>query len=182
MENKTLLKTDRNGTTYWRITESCPRCGGRGDYILGSLNYGVCFQCGGNGIHEYIYKEYTPEYTVKLEAARRKRQEKRDAEKRTLEAERAEEIEAQRQRIIESRYEENGCGKNGIGYVLSGDTYPIKEEIKKNGGRWIYGSWICPVEVTGKGVKSKRIDLNGKVGSGSAYWLNGFELWEVLAD
>ena len=79
-EIRKLIKTDRNGTKYWQIVDTCPRCGGRGDYILGTLNYGTCFQCGGNGRHEYIWKEYTPEHEAKLEAAREKRRANRLAD------------------------------------------------------------------------------------------------------
>ena len=77
--SKVLIKVDRNGTKYWDVTEDCPRCGGRGDYIRG-INYGTCFLCGGNGKRQYTFKEYTPEHEAKLEAARIKRQEKRLAE------------------------------------------------------------------------------------------------------
>jgi hypothetical protein len=87
--SKVLIKVDRNGTKYWDVTDVCPRCGGRGDYILGGLNYGVCFDCGGNGKKQYTVKEYTPEHEAKLEAARIKRQEKRLAK---WDADHAEEI------------------------------------------------------------------------------------------
>lgn len=73
---KTLIKTDRNGTRYYDVTDVCPRCGGRGDYIR-HYNYGVCFLCGGSGVKHYTVKEYTPEHEAKLEAQRVKRAEKR---------------------------------------------------------------------------------------------------------
>lgn len=171
--NKTLIRTDRNGTKYWQIEETCPRCGGRGDYIMGGLNYGTCFLCGGNGLHEYKSKEYTPEHEAKLIAAKQKKQAKQMEERKKYEDE-------HRQEIIESRYQQNGCGKNGVGYVLTGNTYPVKDEIKKNGGRWVFGVWICPVEIKGDGVKAKQIDLNGHVGSGSEIWLNGFDIFEAI--
>lgn len=168
-EGKVLIRTDRNGTKYWEVTESCPRCGGRCDYILGNTNYGVCFKCGGTGFHQYTWKEYTPEHEAKLEAARQKRNES----KKQFKADHAQEI-------IERTYAEYGCGKDGIGYVLTGNTYKAKEEIKKNGGKWIFGVWICPVEIKGKGIESHEINLNGNVGCGSEVWLNGFDLYEVI--
>lgn len=177
---KTLIRTDRNGTKYWNIIDVCPRCGGRGDYILGTLNYGVCFGCGGSGKHQYTYKEYTPEHEAKLEAQRKAKAEKRLAERAKYEAEHAEEIEAKNRAILERRYADFGCGKNGIGYALTGKTYPIKDAIKKNGGRWIYGVWICPVAIEGKGVLAKEINLNGHLGSGSQTWLDDFDLYEAI--
>lgn len=160
-EVRTLIRTDRNGTKYWRVVDTCPRCGGRGDYILGVYNYGVCFLCGGNGKKEYTFKEYTPEHEAKLEAARAKRQAKRMEDKAAYEAEHAEEIEEARRKAIEFRYAEFGCGKDGIGYVLTGNTYPVKDEIKRNGGRWVYGRWVCPVEIKGKGITARQVNLNG---------------------
>ena len=167
------IKTDRNGTRYFDVKDICPRCGGRGDYILGTINYGVCFLCGGTGAKHYTVKEYTPEHEAKLEAQRKARAQKRAEEAARYAEEHADEI-------IESRYAEFGCGADGIGFVLSGNTYPVKNEIRRNGGKWIYGRWICPVEVKGAGITAKRIDLNGRIGSGSEVWLNGFTLWDTI--
>lgn len=176
---KRLIKTDRNGTKYWDVTETCPRCGGRGDYIRG-INYGTCFLCGGSCKRNYTFKEYTPEYEAKLEARRQAKATKKAKEAAQYAEEHAEEIEAQNRRIIEERYAEWGCGKDGIGYVLQGNTYPIKEQIKANGGKWIFGVWVCHVEVNGKGVTAHSINLNGHVGCGSEVWLNGFDVYEAI--
>lgn len=172
-EGRVLIRTDRNGTKYWEVTEACPRCGGRGDYILGTTNYGVCFQCGGNGWHQYTWKEYTPEHEAKLEAKRKVKAEKRFEEQ-------AKYTEDHSAEIIERRYADYGCGKNGIGYVLTGKTYSVRDQIKKNGGRWIYGVWVCPVEINGNGINTKKINLMGHVGSGSEVWLDGFDLYEAI--
>lgn len=180
MESKKLVRVDRNGTKYWDITEACPRCGGRGDYILGGLNYGVCFACGGSGKHEYTWKEYTPEHEAKLEARRQAKAAKLAEEKAKYEEEHADEIEEERRRIIKERYAENGCGADGIGYVLTGKTFPAKDQIKQNGGKWIYGVWVCPVEIKGAGISAKQINLSGHVGSGSEIWLNGFDFFEAV--
>ena len=177
---RNLIRIDRNGTKYWNVVESCPRCGGRGDYILGNLNYGVCFQCGGNGRHEYTWKEYTPEHEAKLEARREAKAQKRKEEAVKYAEEHADEIEAENRKIIERRYAEYGCDVNGIGYILTGNTYSMKDQIKRNGGKWIFGRWICPVEVTGKGIISKKLELTGHVGSGSEMWLDGFDVWDAI--
>lgn len=174
-----LIRTDRNGTKYWNVKDVCPRCGGIGDYICG-INYGVCFLCGGTGIREYTYKEYTPEHEAELEAKRAARAAKRLSEQKKYEEEHAEEIAEEARKEKERRYAEFGCGKNGIGYALTGKTYPIKEEIKRQGGRWIYGCWVCPVKVDGKGVSAKEINLNGHLGGGSQIWLDDFDLYEAI--
>ena len=176
---KRLIKTDRNGTKYWDVTETCPRCGGRGDYIRG-INYGTCFLCGGSGKRNYTFKEYTPEHEAKLEERRQAKAAKKAEERAKYENEHADEIEAENRRIIEETYTEFGCGKDGIGYVLTGKTYPVKDQIKKNGGKWIYGVWVCPVEIKGNGISAKQISLNGHVGSGSVRWLNGFDIYEAI--
>lgn len=182
--NKNLIRTDRNGTKYWNVIETCPRCGGRGDYILGTLNYGVCFLCGGTGLHGYTYKEYTPEHEAKLEARRQAKAAKEAAEKAKYEEEHAEEIAAKQaeenRRIFEFRCAENGCGKDGIGYVLTGKTYPVKDQIKKAGGKWIYGVWICPTAIEGKGITSKKIDISNHVSTGMQAWKDDFDLYEEI--
>lgn len=177
---KKLIRTDRNGTKYWNVIDVCPRCGGRGDYILGNLNYGVCFQCGGSGKREYNFKEYTPEHEAKLEARRQAKAKKAAEEKAKYEEEHADELAEKRNKIIECRYADLGCGKDGIGYALTGKTYPIKEQIKQNGGRWIFGAWVCPVEIKGDGIMVQKIDLNGHIGGGSEMWLDNFDMYEAI--
>lgn len=183
-EGKILIRTDRNGTKYWEVTEACPRCGGRGDYILGTTNYGVCFQCGGNGWHQYTWKEYTPEHEAKLEAKRKAKAEKRLAEKAKYEEEHAEEIAAKRaeedRMTFEFRCADHGCGKDGIGYVLTGKTYAVRDQIKKAGGKWIYGVWICPVAIEGKGITVKKIDISSHISTGMQTWKDDFDLYEEI--
>lgn len=88
MNQKQLVKTDRNGTKYWQVTDVCPRCGGRGHYIIGNYDYGACFACNGSCVKQYVFKEYTPEHEAKLEKQRIARAAKRLAEWQKEEAER----------------------------------------------------------------------------------------------
>ena len=83
-------------------------------------------------------------------------------------------------REIEKRYAEFGCGADGIGYVHEGNTYPVKDQIRKNGGRWIYGVWVCPVEIKGDGIRIHSIDLKGHIGGGSEMWVDDFDLYEAI--
>jgi hypothetical protein len=126
----------------------------------------TCFACGGSGIRTIpkTVKEYTDEYWAKLQA-------RREAKAAKYAEEHAEEIAAakaeQERKDAEWRKNENkriceyfGCNTDGTGYVLTGNTYPIKEQIKTNGGKWIARTWVCPVKVDGEDVHAVRIDLN----------------------
>ena len=125
MARETLIKTDRNGTKYWQDC-TCQRCGGHG--IIPGYQYiegGVCFECGGSGISRpHVRKEYTTEYAAKLEDARRKREDKRKAEALA-------EFEKNREEELL-----NLGFKNGNTYCVMGDTYAIREELKKAGAKF----------------------------------------------
>ena len=91
--NKTLIKTDKNGTKYFREECKCTKCGGTGTYRWGACingNYmfsGVCYDCGGSGFTVETTKEYTDEHRAKLDAQRAKRQQARDEEREAAAAE-----------------------------------------------------------------------------------------------
>lgn len=176
------IRTDKNGTKYFHDW-MCPRCGGAGFSDKWIATGRVCFECGGSGKRRVakIVKEYTPEYWEKLQAKRHAKAEKQAEEARQYAADHADEIAAELQKAIERRYAEFGCGPDGIGYVLEGNTFRLKDEIKKAGGRWIYGVWICPQKINGAGVRAtKEIDLRGHIGGASQMWLDDFDLYEAI--
>lgn len=159
------IRTDKNGTKIYHDW-NCPRCCGYG-MLDKWINTGrVCYACGGSGkrVRAKIVREYAPEYWAKLEAKRIAKEEKRMAEAAKYAEEHADELEEKLRKSIEFHYKENGCGPDGIGYVLNGNTYPAKDQIKAAGGKWILGTWVCPVEITGKGIKPVRIDISGCFG------------------
>ena len=93
MARKDLIKyirTDKNGTKIFHDW-TCPRCGGMGEADKWMFTGRVCYDCGGTGKRATpkTVKEYTPEYEAKLQARRRAKQEK-------WEAEHADEIAAQK--------------------------------------------------------------------------------------
>lgn len=176
------VRTDRNGTKYYNDW-TCPRCGGAGESDKWMMTGRICYGCGGTGkrARPMIVKEYTDEYAAKLRAKHIAKVQKRSEEAAKYAEEHADEIEAENRRIIEDRYAERGCGKDGIGYALEGNTYKIKEQIKANGGKWIYGVWVCPVEMKAPGVTVRKVDLNGKIGPGSVVWLDhDFDFYEAV--
>lgn len=175
------FKTDKNGTKYF-YDWNCPRCGGAGFAQKWQYTGGYCFECGGTGKRSQpkIVKEYTDEYAAKLAARHAAKVAKQVEEAKRYAEEHADEIEAQNRRIIEARYAEWGCGKDGIGYALSGNTYKIKEQIKANGGKWIYGVWVCPVEMKGVGITTRKVDLNGHIGAGCDQRIDDFDFFEAI--
>lgn len=103
-----LIKTDRNGTKYWKRAIPCDRCGGHGYYAIGVHNGqpvlsphdgGMCWKCMGHGKVIGTVKEYTPEYAAKLEAKRAAKQAKFEEERKQREAEM--ELERQRRKAEE---------------------------------------------------------------------------------
>ena len=71
-KHKTFVRVDKNGTSYYRVREACPRCGGTGIYKWATgvgIAGGTCFGCNGSGLgRERTVKEYTPEHEAKLAA------------------------------------------------------------------------------------------------------------------
>jgi len=175
------VRTDRNGTKYF-YDWNCPRCAGAGYCDKWAFTGRFCFECGGSGLRRQakIVKEYTDEYAAKLAARHDAKVAQQVEEAKRYAEEHADEIEAENRRIIERRYADWGCGKDGIGYVLEGNTYKIKEQIKANGGRWIYGVWVCPVEMKCVGVTTRKLDLRGHIGAGSDPRIDDFDFYEAI--
>lgn len=94
------IKTDRNGTQYFEVTEPCWKCNGKGiipEYA--GIYGGECFECGGSGHLHRIVKKYTPEYAAKLEARRAKKAAKEAAEREAREAKEKAEREAKEAKL-----------------------------------------------------------------------------------
>ena len=116
----TLVRIDRNGTKYWE-DYTCEKCNGKGyipcfDYVEG----GICFDCGGTGKGLRKRKEYTPEYKAKLEQRRFEREKKKATE------------------FNKDNFSRYGLAEDGSCYVVMGNSYDIKEELKEAGARFCY--------------------------------------------
>lgn len=160
-----LIRVDKNGTKIFHDW-TCPRCGGAGQSDKWLFTGKVCYECGGTGKRATpkVVKEFTEEYAAKLEARRIARAAKYAEDHADEIAQAKAEQEAQevawRKAANERTCMDLGCGADGVGYVLTGNTYPVKDQIKANGGKWVSQTWVCPVAFEAKGVTAVRIDLN----------------------
>lgn len=153
MAEPIYFKTDKNGTKYYR-DYTCQRCGGYGFSKAWLYTGGICYACGGTGKSNraHIIKEYTPEMLEKM----------REEDLRTRDERESREI-RERMENLSKEYKRFGCDENGIGFVLAGNTYPVKDQIKALGGKWHIWCWIAPTEFVSDGVKAVRIDLSQHV-------------------
>lgn len=120
------LRTDKNGTKYY-ANYTCPRCGGAGGSDKWAFTGWTCYECGGTGESStpVIEKEYTPEYRAKLDERARKRAEAKRAKQ-------VEEFNNNRLAIAE-KY---GFNPEGKIYVVTGNTYEIREELREAGAKY----------------------------------------------
>lgn len=114
----TLERIDRNNTHYY-IDTKCPKCGGTG-YIPGyeHVEGGVCFLCGGTGHHSTKIIVRTEEYANKLAEARLARARKGAAERNA------------------ELLAKEGFSVDGEAWLVMGNTYEIKEQLKAAGAKW----------------------------------------------
>lgn len=123
---------DKDGKLYTKVKCICDRCV-KGVYVCRVENNqpvphpaygGVCLKCGGTG---YLTKEvrlYTAkEFETKEKAATRAK-EKKAAE---LEAKMKAEFATKKAEWMEK----NGFNAEGVTYIITGDSYSIKEELKE---------------------------------------------------
>lgn len=127
--DKKPFKIDKNGTKYY-YDYTCPRCGGAGGCDQWTFTGWTCFDCGGTGRREnpLIYKEYTPEYQAKLD----KRRAKREAERL------AKQLDEFNNHLMEL-VQKQGFNAEGKIYVVTGNTFEIKEELKEAGANYKRG-------------------------------------------
>lgn len=119
----TLVRTDKNGTKYW-VENKCPKCGGSG-YLscYGHVEGGVCFKCDGSGWFPHTWKEYTPEYAAKL------------ADRRLAKAR------AKSDEVNKELFRKLGMNEDGKAWVVVGNTYEIKDQLKEAGAKYGVIGW-----------------------------------------
>ena len=120
-------RVDKNGTHIFHDL-ACRRCGGTGVIPhFGHVDHGTCFACRGTGkdwSSEEI-KIYTDEYGAKLLEKRKARGEKK-----------RQEMLARSEGINKKWLEDQGFNANGITFIVLGNTYEMKEQLKANGAKY----------------------------------------------
>lgn len=123
----------KDGKMYSKVKRACDRCC-KGVYVCRVENGqpvphpaygGVCLKCGGSG---YLVKEvrlYTEAEAAKMEAANERAREKREAERRAKM-----EVEYEQKRL--KWLDTNGFTKEGKTFIITGESYSIKDELKEN--------------------------------------------------
>lgn len=160
-------KTDKNGTKYY-TEDTCRRCGGLGGADAWKFTGWNCYRCGGTGKdpNPEVIKVYTPEYEAKLQKQREKRFEKK------MLARKAEAETANRAFL-----EKNGFNAEGYTFVVLGDTYKAKDELKDLGCKFngILG-WHSPKELDGyRTMKVSIDDAYDKDFTGTYTW----QMWKT---
>jgi len=127
----------KDGKMYQKVKQVCDRCC-KGIYVSRVENGhivphpaygGVCLKCNGSG---YITKEvrlYTEEEAAKMDAANEKARIKRETERRAK-------MEAEYEQKKAEWLKKNEWTPDGKTYVVMGDSYSIKDELKECGFRY----------------------------------------------
>ena len=129
---------EKGGKLYQKVKGKCERCGGLGIIVARVENGqpipipvdgGICYNCKGD---KYITKDvrlYTEQEFERMEAANeRSRQKKAEEQEKKMKAEFA-------QRKADW-LEKNNFSADGYTYIITGDSYSIKDELKAGGWRF----------------------------------------------
>ena len=115
-----IEKVDKNGSKHW-VDENCPKCGGTG-YIPGYefIDGARCWKCNATGRYTHRWVERTEEYANVLAEKRNQRYIKKNLAERI------------------AFLEKQGFSPDGKTYVVIGDTFKIKDELKAKGAKFNY--------------------------------------------
>ena len=159
--NRTYVRTDKNQTDYYDVVCKCVKCSGTGRLAcFAHVSDGICFDCYGAGVIHTEHKVYTPEYLEKKRI--------RDEKKFLKQA--AERLESENKKT----FKRLGLNEEGIAYVVLGDTYDIKEELKAEGAKFNYFlGWHFLEEPTDRPFVKVSIEQIAEKNS-LGFWVDGF--------
>lgn len=137
----TIKKVDEENHKAY-IVEKCDRCGGagviasrveNGKIIPIPVDGGVCYKCNGSGLVQKWVKAYTEkEYDRYIKSQERTRERKADKEKARIA-----ELDAKAGENKAALLKKFGFDvENPTVYLISGNTFEIKDWIKERGGRY----------------------------------------------
>lgn len=151
----------KNGKMYTKIKRKCDRCV-NGIYVCRIENgipvphpnaRGICFQCGGTGYEVKEVRLYTAAEAAKMEqkneAARIKRQQELETR---MKAEYAE----KKMKWLK----DNGWSQDGVTYIVIGDSYSIKDELKAAGWVFDYVLRWHKADPTGYEDRIKKVEID----------------------
>ena len=162
------VRTDKNGTKIYH-DYTCPRCGGAGGSDKWTYTGWTCYECSGTGKRidkPQVIKEYTPEYRAKLNEQARKRAEKKLAQ-------RVAEYEANLPKMIQSK----GFNEEGKIFLVIGDTYKVKDELKEAGAKWCGNlqGWIFKEPTEYPTIEFTAEECLGFNPEGGTIWWKGYD-------
>ena len=123
---------NEKGKMVVKIKTVCPRCGGSGSYSYNSLDGTMCYGCHGRGVVIDTVRAYTEKERAAMDRAAARRVEKKAQEEQAkLDANIA-----NRGALMLKFYEKNGFNEEGKTYVVLGNSYDIKDELKAAGFKY----------------------------------------------
>lgn len=149
----------KNGKLYTEVKDKCDRCV-RGIYAIGVENGqikphpafgGICLKCNGSGWLRKEVRLYT-----KAEYETMKRNNERV--KARKEQEKKEKIEREFEDNKKKWLEKNGFAEDGTSYIITSDSYSIKDELKAAG--WKYDPILKWHKADPAGYEDRTVKIN----------------------
>lgn len=124
---------NEKGRLYVKVKGTCPRCGGSGHYSYNQMDGTRCYGCQGSGISVQTVRAYTEKEYNALQRAKTRAAEKREAAEAARIQDALDHADEYKHEVALKR----GFGENEKIYLVYGDdTYAIKDELKKLGGKF----------------------------------------------
>lgn len=120
---------ERTGKNIIKVRYTCPRCSGNGHFGPWSVFNGTCFECHGNGkVAKYVRAYTAKEYDSYIRNIERTKAKKEYEKQQTI----LNNIKNSEENRIEWLLQ-HGFNADGITYMVSGNTFEIKDILKARG-------------------------------------------------
>lgn len=155
------------GKMVVKVRMTCPRCGGSGSYSYNSFDGTRCYGCGGSGHVVNTVRAYTEKEKAAMDRAATRRAEQKEQARQEKIQKNIDEKPA----LVQAFYKKNGFNENGETYIVLGNSYDIKDELKEKGFKYDpVMKWHGPEAFSYKTVKANFDDIfswNDKYGVGN---------------
>lgn len=151
----------KNNKMYAKVRKICDRCC-HGVYVCRVENGqpvphpaygGVCLKCGGTGFITKEVRLYTEAEAEKMEAANQRAREKKEEERR-------EKMVREYAQKKSEWLKYHGFTEDGFTYIITGDSYSIKDELKENGWRFDTVLLWHKADPAGYEERTIKVDVN----------------------